>query len=107
MISQRLRTGARLHAPAREAIVSKVTVYQFTKYDIRVDANTKSRRWATREAIERVCGAVLEHTATEVDPSVLGGEIDGMTERNFDPRPRADFNPYMTTNARGSFGSSD
>ena len=87
--------------------MSKVTVYQFTKYDISVDASTMSRRWATREAIERVCGEMLEDTATEVNSSVLGGEIDGMTERNFDPRPRPGFNPYKTTNAQGSFGSSN
>ncbi len=71
--------------------MSKVTIYQFTKYDISVDGNTKSRRWATREAIERVGGNVLEDTATEVDPSVLGKEIDGMSERNFDPHPRTAF----------------
>jgi CRISPR/Cas system-associated endoribonuclease Cas2 len=71
--------------------MSKVTVYQFTKYDISVDGNRKSRRWATREAIERVGGNVFENTATEVDHSVLSKEIDGMTERNFDPHPRTGF----------------
>jgi hypothetical protein len=76
---------------SREAIVAKVTVYRFTKYDISVDNNTKSRRWATREAIERVGGEVLEDTATEVDPVFLGDEIDGMTERNFDPHRRTGF----------------
>src|SRR6202035_4332303 len=34
------------------------------------------------------CGEVLEDTATEVDLSVLGKEIDGMTVRDFDPHPR-------------------
>lgn len=69
--------------------MGKVTVYQFTKYDINIDENIKSRRWATREAITRVGGEVLEDTAMEVDDSVLGKEIDGMTDRNFNPYPRA------------------
>jgi hypothetical protein len=68
--------------------VGKVTVYRFRMYDISNDENRLSRRWATREAIERIGGEVLKNTATEVDCSVLGKEIEGMTERNFDPRPR-------------------
>jgi len=36
--------------------VSKITVYRFTKYDITTDQYQQSRRWATREAIERICG---------------------------------------------------
>jgi hypothetical protein len=90
--------------------VSKVTVYRFRVYDITTDENRASRRWATRDAIERVRGGVLEDTATAVDSSVVGGEIDGMTERNFDPHRNIgfqtqvrDFNPFKTTNAAGSF----
>ncbi|WGS22484.1 MULTISPECIES: hypothetical protein [unclassified Bradyrhizobium] len=49
------------------------------------DASQKSRRWATREAIDWAGGYPIEHTATEVDESVLGGEIAGMTSRDFDP----------------------
>ena len=71
--------------------MTKVTVYQLAKYNISSDGNTKSRRWATCEAIERICGEVLEDTATEVDPSVLGGEIDRMTEINFNPHPPSVF----------------
>jgi hypothetical protein len=71
--------------------MSKTTVYRFRKYDIHSDGNLQSRRWATREAIERIGREVLEDTATEVDPSVLGKEIDGMTEINFDPYPRLGF----------------
>jgi hypothetical protein len=65
-----------------DRIMTTITVYQFTKYDITNDENCRSRRWGTREAIERIGGEVLENTATEVDPAVLGREIDGMTERN-------------------------
>jgi hypothetical protein len=67
--------------------VAKVKVYRFTIYEIVNDENRRSRRWATREAIKRVGGEVLEDTATEVDASVLGGEIEGMTVRNFNPQP--------------------
>jgi hypothetical protein len=90
--------------------VSEVTVYRFRVYDITTDENRASRRWATRDAIERVRGEVLEETATAVDPSVVGGEIHGMTERNFDPHRNIgiqtqvrNFNPFRTTNAAGSF----
>jgi hypothetical protein len=68
--------------------MSKVTVYQFTVYDVSNDESRKSRRWATREAIKWAGGHVLEQTATEVDESVLGGEIAGMSERGFDPHLR-------------------
>ena len=65
--------------------MSKVIAYRFCKYDITTDQHQRSNRWATREAIERVHGDVLEDTATEVDSSVLGGEIDGTSARGFDP----------------------
>ena len=47
--------------------MSRVTVYRFTKFDITTDQHQRSRRWATREAIELVHGHVLEDTATEID----------------------------------------
>jgi hypothetical protein len=62
--------------------VAKVKVYRFTVYDITADEQHRSRRWGTREAIDRARGEVLEDTATEVDESVLGREIDGMTDRD-------------------------
>lgn len=90
--------------------MSKVIVYRFRKYNISTDENVESHRWATREAIERVGGEVLEDTATQVDASVLGRQIGGMTERGFDPHRRTgfqtqvqSFNPFRTTNAAGSF----
>jgi hypothetical protein len=46
--------------------MAKVTVYQFTKYDIATDQSVKSRRWATREAIEEIGATVLESTAVLV-----------------------------------------
>jgi hypothetical protein len=71
--------------------VSKVTVYRFRRYEIAEDGYRVSRRWATREAIERVRCEILKDTAVEVDAAVLGGEIEGMTEINFNPRPRIGF----------------
>jgi hypothetical protein len=65
------------------------TVYQSEMYDVSNDAMKKSRRWATREAINWVGGVVLENTATEVDASFVGGEIRGMTARDFDPHRRS------------------
>jgi hypothetical protein len=38
-----------------------------------------------------VGGVVLEHTATEVDASLVGGEIEGLTVRGFDPHRRKGF----------------
>jgi hypothetical protein len=71
--------------------MSKVTVYQFTVYDIASDNNRKSRRWATREAVALAGGCVLEETDTEIDESLLGSEIEGMSARDFDPRPHTGF----------------
>lgn len=65
--------------------MSKVTVYQFTIYEIANDASRKSFRWATREAIKWAGGHVLEDTAIEVDASDVGAEIKGMTARGYDP----------------------
>jgi hypothetical protein len=43
-----------------------VKVYRFRLYNISTDENEKSRRWGTREAIERIGGEVMEDTETEV-----------------------------------------
>lgn len=68
--------------------MTKVLVYRFRLYDISRDDQVTSRRWGTREAIVRLGGEVLEDTAIEVESSVLGSEIGGLSERGFDPRPR-------------------
>jgi len=69
---------------ARKADRQSVTIYRFRLYDINTDESRTSRRWATREAIERIHGEVLTDTATEVDASVVDTDIPGMTERGFD-----------------------
>lgn len=65
--------------------MSRVTIYQFTIYDITTDTCRKSSRWGTREAVERVHGAVLENTGTNVDAAAVATDIPGMTEIGFNP----------------------
>jgi hypothetical protein len=63
-----------------------VTIYQFEVYRIDSDEVVKSRRWGTREAVIEIAnGRMLEHTAREVDESVVGSDIRGFTKRDFDP----------------------
>lgn len=72
--------------------MTSVTIFQFSLYDISADEIRKSRRWAIREVIEALGGAVIEETATVVDASVVAlgaSSIEGMTRRGFDPYARA------------------
>lgn len=66
--------------------MNKITIYQFTMYDISTDAEVKSRRWATREAITHANGTILEETATEVEETKVRSDIEGMTTRGFSPK---------------------
>jgi hypothetical protein len=65
--------------------MARVTVYQWEKYDVKNDAMVKSRRWATREAVEWAHGVVIERTAVDIEESTLSQEISGMTARGFNP----------------------
>ena len=67
--------------------MDKVTVYKWQHYDEH-DNMRISRRLATRETAEKH-GAVIEGTGIEVDASAVGGEIEGMTARDFNPNPRS------------------
>ena len=60
-------------------------VYRFHTWDIANDCFQQSRRWATKEAIERV-GGEIKSEGVEVDDSLLGQEVEGMTARGFDAR---------------------
>jgi hypothetical protein len=81
-----------------EANLSTVTVYRFRKYSISSDGYQVSHRWATREAIERVRGEVLEDTAAEVDEAAVATtDIEGMTAIGFDPRPRVGWQRQVTS----------
>jgi hypothetical protein len=50
-----------------------VTVFSFTVYDINSDKIKLSPRKATRDAIARAQGTLLEETAQEVDEAHLDG----------------------------------
>lgn len=71
-------------------------VYRFTKYDISKDEVIESHRWATREAIMRVGGTVLEKTEIHVDEALLDKEIPGMTVRNFNPSASKGFQSQVS-----------
>jgi hypothetical protein len=72
--------------------MSNVTIYRFEVYDIITDGLRPSRRWATKEAINSIQGSkMLEDTAVEVDASVVGGEIPGMTEIGYRPNAHSGF----------------
>jgi hypothetical protein len=60
-------------------------VFRFRTWDIANDCFQESRRWATKEAIERVMGEIISD-GIEVDDRFFGQEIDGMTIRGSDPR---------------------
>jgi hypothetical protein len=66
-----------------------VKVYRFQLYNISTDQNETSRRWGTREAIERIGGEVMKDTETEVNESDL--IYDGMTDRDFNPHKLTGF----------------
>lgn len=51
-----------------------ITVYYFEKYDIGTNKTLRSDRRATREAITRVRGTLIESTALEIDERELDGD---------------------------------
>ena len=69
--------------------MSKVHIYRFTLYDITSDNARQSRRWGTRDAIERIGGEILVDTAIEVDASAVDSEIAGLTARDYSPSAHA------------------
>jgi len=64
-------------------------IYRFTMYDILTDTKRESRRWGTRESIDRIGAAIIEDSVVNVDEAILGSEIDGMTDRGFDPKRKS------------------
>ncbi len=71
--------------------MSKVHIYRFTLYDITSDGARQSRRWGTRDAIDRIGGEVFVDTGTEVDASAVDFEISGLTARDCSPHAHAEF----------------
>ncbi|HEY3917658.1 MAG TPA: hypothetical protein VGL83_07680 [Stellaceae bacterium] len=65
--------------------MATVKIHRFRLYDINSDAYHLSRRWATRDVIELLGGQIVASPAAEVDASVVGSDIDGMTIPGYDP----------------------
>jgi hypothetical protein len=76
--------------------MSTIKVYQFRMYDASNDEMRKSRRYATRERIDWLRGEVIEGTGVEIDATLLGSEVEGMTARDFDPHRQTDFQRQVT-----------
>lgn len=49
----------------------KITVYRVKMYDAQSDQEVISSRMATREGAARMCGSIIEESATEIDTSQL------------------------------------
>jgi hypothetical protein len=69
--------------------MNKVNIYRFTLYDITTDGPHQSRRWGTRDAIERIGGEILADTVIEVDASAVDSDIAGLTARDYLPHAQA------------------
>lgn len=72
--------------PTFQVYKPQVQIFQFKMFDIGTDEFKQSRRWATREFIEKVGGLMTGRTA-RVDEDVVNPE--GLTERDFNPEPRS------------------
>jgi hypothetical protein len=79
------------YCPAQDAFGSlredgtMTIIYRFRSWDISCDQYQISRRWATRERIEAFRGEIVSE-GVECPEELIGKEIEGMTDRNFDPR---------------------
>jgi len=80
--------------PVVQVYKPQVQVFQFKMFDIGTDEFKESRRWATREFIEKV-GGVMTGRAVKVDADLVSPE--GLTERDFNPVPRS---PEFSTQVR-------
>jgi hypothetical protein len=68
--------------------MTTVKIHRFRLYDINSDSYRMSRRWATRDIIERLGGEIVASPAVEVDAAVVASDIEGMT--------MPDYNPFST-----------
>jgi len=65
--------------------MSTVRIHRFRLYDINSDAFRVSRRWATRDIIEKLGGDIVPGHVVEVDASTVSSDIEGMTVPDYDP----------------------
>jgi hypothetical protein len=77
------------------SVENSVDVYQFTTYSGMTDSVQKSRRYGTKDAIERIAkGTVLFDTKCTVDRSIIeppNTDIPGLTQRDFHPDAHTGF----------------
>ena len=71
--------------------MGKITVYQFEMYHTMHDVMHKSRRWGTREAIDKIHGNLIDGTGVEVDEATLGKDIPGLSDIGYDPHATKGF----------------
>lgn len=64
--------------------MTTVNIHRFRLYDINTDSYRLSRRWATRDVIEKLGGEIVR-AAVEVDASAVSSDIEGMTVVDYDP----------------------
>jgi hypothetical protein len=64
--------------------MTTVNIHRFRLYDINSDSYRLSRRWATRDVIEKLGGEIVR-SAVEVDASAVSSDIEGMTIVDYDP----------------------
>jgi hypothetical protein len=91
LVSSNPTKGANRQGNYKEITMSKVHIYRFTLYEIASDGIRQSRRWGTRDAIERIGGEVLVDTGTEVDASAVISDMPGLTARDYSPPASAAF----------------
>jgi hypothetical protein len=65
--------------------MKKISIFQFTMYDIMSDTTRLSRRYGTIEAIQNIGGAAVLDSRVEIDTSKLVSDIDGFTVKDFQP----------------------
>ena len=63
--------------------MAMIKVYKFVGYDFQNDVPVQSRRWATKEFIERGNYGIAEETAITVSESIL--DNFGLTPRDYNP----------------------
>jgi hypothetical protein len=76
--------------------MAKITVYEWSRYELTHDQMTRSRRLGTLEAIERVCGEPDMTRHFEIDEADLDPTAAGMTPRDYKPRGLAEFQTQVT-----------
>jgi hypothetical protein len=76
--------------------VETITVYKVRLYDARNDESFTSRRMATIAGAGMMGGWIIDGTGIEIEPSQLEPGMQ-WTARDFNPRPRRDFQTQVTS----------